>query len=70
MEMEIDFSLLNILTLVFITLKLCHIISWSWWFVFSPTLILFSITYLIFALIFLFLTIEGFLKLKGKNNDI
>ncbi len=25
------------LTLIFITLKLCHQIDWSWWLVLSPT---------------------------------
>jgi len=26
------------LVLIFITLKLCHVINWSWWWVFSPWL--------------------------------
>ena len=30
---------LPLLTLVFITLKLCGVINWSWWWVLSPTLI-------------------------------
>lgn len=29
---------LNILTLIFITLKLTEFIDWSWWFVLAPTL--------------------------------
>ncbi len=26
----------GLLTIVFITLKLCHVIDWSWWWVLSP----------------------------------
>lgn len=29
----------GLLTVVFITLKLCHVIDWSWWWVLSPILI-------------------------------
>ncbi len=29
-------SFLGLLTVVFITLKLCGIITWSWWWVLSP----------------------------------
>ncbi len=29
---------LNVLTLIFITLKLTEFIDWSWWFVLAPTL--------------------------------
>lgn len=39
-----DFS--TLLTLIFITLKLCNVIDWSWWWVLSP----FLISYLIWAI--------------------
>ncbi len=29
----------GVLTLIFIVLKLTHVIAWSWWWVLSPTLI-------------------------------
>ena len=29
-------SFLGLLTVVFITLKLCGVITWSWWWVLSP----------------------------------
>jgi hypothetical protein len=29
----------GLLTIVFITLKLCNVIAWSWWWVLSPILI-------------------------------
>jgi hypothetical protein len=33
----------GLLTIVFIVLKLTHVISWSWWWVFSPPLFCVSI---------------------------
>jgi hypothetical protein len=42
---------LGILTLIFITLKLCDKIDWSWWYVLAPLWIPWSI--LIFPLMFL-----------------
>lgn len=32
-------SMLTLLTIVFIVLKLCHVIAWSWWWVLMPTLV-------------------------------
>ena len=29
-------GILGLLGLIFITLKLCHVIDWSWWFVLAP----------------------------------
>lgn len=34
----------GLLTLVFITLKLCKVITWSWWWVLSPLWISFGLT--------------------------
>lgn len=28
--------LCTILTIIFVVLKLCNVINWSWWFVFAP----------------------------------
>lgn len=39
------------LTILFIGLKLCHIIDWSWWWVLSPIWISFVITIVIIALV-------------------
>lgn len=43
----------GLLTIVFITLKLCHVINWSWWFVLLPTLLPFGLIalVLIFAIL-------------------
>lgn len=34
---------LDLVTIVFIVLKLCKVIDWSWWWVFSPIWIPFAI---------------------------
>lgn len=42
-------GLTEILTIVFIILKLVHVINWSWWWVVSPELIGLFILFLTFA---------------------
>jgi hypothetical protein len=43
-----------ILTIVFVVLKLCDVITWSWWWVFSPIWITWSIVIVVVALIAIF----------------
>lgn len=43
--------LFNIITLIFITAKVFGFISWSWWLVFSPTLIVFGLLVLLLAIL-------------------
>lgn len=31
--------LFTLLTVLFVALKLCHVIDWSWWLVFTPTFV-------------------------------
>jgi hypothetical protein len=38
MKIKLDMGLPTILTIIFVTLKLCGVIAWSWWWVFSPIL--------------------------------
>lgn len=38
-NVTIGSSLAAVLTVVFITLKLCNVIDWSWWWVVSPMII-------------------------------
>lgn len=40
----------GLLTIVFITLKLCKVITWSWWLVLSPMLVGIAIVLLIIVL--------------------
>lgn len=41
----------GILQLIFITLKLCNVIDWSWWWVLAPTWITLSIVILLVSII-------------------
>lgn len=36
MKKETSFPIGGILLVLFITLKLCHVIDWSWWWVLAP----------------------------------
>lgn len=40
------------LTILFVGLKLCHQIDWSWWACFSPVIVCFIITLIIFLTAF------------------
>lgn len=40
----------SVLLLIFIVLKLTHVIHWSWWWVLSPLWIGFSVTLLVFII--------------------
>jgi hypothetical protein len=57
---RLDF--LPLLTLIFITLKLCKVINWSWWWVLSPLLIPISIVAILWAIV-------GFVKLMEKRGS-
>lgn len=41
----------GLLTVVFVTLKLCKVIDWSWWWVISPIWIFFLLYTVIFIII-------------------
>ena len=53
-------SFSSILTLIFIVLKLCGVINWSWWWVLSPIWISWLIIW----------GILGFMSLKDWLDDI
>jgi hypothetical protein len=68
MKFELNMGLSNILTIIFMILKLCHIINWSWWFVLAPTIIFFLAPFLVLGMIFLSLSIiELFEKFYFKK---
>jgi hypothetical protein len=48
------FGLDVILTIVFLVLKLCGVITWSWWWVLSPIWISWGIAILVVALFAIF----------------
>lgn len=43
-----------LLTVVFVTLKLCNVISWSWWWVISPVWIYAAIWLLLIIIVAIF----------------
>ena len=51
------FGAMGLLTLVFVIFKLCKVIAWSWWWVFSP-LIVFTAIYIIFVTIVFVLMVK------------
>lgn len=46
-------SLIGLLTIVFIVLRLCNVIQWSWWWVLAPTWI--PLLLFIFVLVIVFI---------------
>ena len=44
-----------LLTVVFVTLKLCNVINWSWWWVISPVLIYIAICLLLIIIVAIFI---------------
>lgn len=45
-------SLASVLTIVFVVLKLCGVIDWSWWWVLSPIWISLGLTLVIVIVVF------------------
>ena len=41
----------TVLTIIFVVLKLCNVIAWSWWWVLSPLWISWLLIFLIWAII-------------------
>ena len=61
----IRLNFLPLLTLIFITLKLCKVINWSWWWVLSPLLIPISIVLILWLLI----GFVEFMEKKGSDKE-
>lgn len=49
----------TVLFLIFLVLKLCNVIDWSWWWVTSPLWISAALTVLIFVGVFIYYFIEN-----------
>ena len=49
--MKITLGLCQLLTILFLALKLCHQITWSWWWVLSPLWAPFAISFVVMGLI-------------------
>lgn len=62
--MKVNFTLPGLpvlLTLIFMILKLCNVITWSWFWVFSPIIISFGLGIGLLLLALLIIAIFGFL---------
>lgn len=51
-----EITFLKALALIFITLKLCGVITWSWWWVLSPLWLIHAICLPIYLIICIILT--------------
>jgi hypothetical protein len=58
-EVSVNFPILGILGLIFITLKLTGYITWSWLWVLAPFWIPLGLALLIFLIVFLFAFFEN-----------
>lgn len=59
------FDISVLLTVVFVILKLCGVIAWSWWWIVSP--VVFAIGLFIIAVIILFML--GLILARKEDND-
>ena len=50
-----EISFLKLLTLIFITLKICKVIAWSWWWVLSPLWLVHAICLPIYLICVIFI---------------
>ena len=65
---DLSLTTLSLLTIVFITLKLTDVITWSWWWVLSPTIAEFAIyVAMIVSAIVTYLSAKR--KIKKSNPD-
>lgn len=65
--MKTELSLTTILTIIFVILKLCGVLSWSWWWVLSPLWGGFAIFIVVSVLILLFGCISATIEEKREN---
>ena len=56
----------GLLQLVFIVLKLCNVITWSWWAVLLPTIISVGLALVVILAIMLFIVLLPFGNKKGE----
>lgn len=56
----------GVLTLIFVVLKLVGVVSWSWWWVFSPILIDIGLCILILGIFFIYVAHTD--KKKGRKD--
>ena len=55
---KVGTSLLNLLVILFIALKLCGVITWSWWWVLSPIWMGLGLAAVLLTIGFVWITLE------------
>lgn len=65
--MKTELSLTTLLTIIFVILKLCGVLSWSWWWVLSPLWGSLAIFIIVSVLIWLFCCIAATIEEKREN---
>lgn len=67
MSVKINLGFCGLLTITFITLRLCNVIDWNWFWILSPLWI--PITFYIFLILFIFLSgyVASVLISFGRN---
>ena len=65
-------GLASVLTIIFVILKLVGVITWSWWWVFSPIFIDFGLTIIVLVIYVIYIVHDSkkydFASKKGKND--
>ena len=65
-------GLASVLTIIFVILKLVGVITWSWWWVFSPVLIDIGLTIIVLVIYVIYIVHDSkkydFTSKKGKND--
>ena len=59
-------SLCSALTLLFVGLKLCDKINWSWWWVLAPLWIPFALAFVLMGILGLIIVIEKIIRRVAK----
>lgn len=67
--MKFNVGLLNLLTIVFVVLKLVGVITWSWWLVLLPTIIWLDILVLFILFISFMMSLVNRLVEKSRGID-
>ncbi len=57
MKFELDFSFVNLITLIFFVLKEVGVLKWGWFWILSPTIFYIGIPISIFCFVFLMVLI-------------
>lgn len=66
-RMKTELSLTTLLTIIFVILKLCGVLTWSWWWVLSPLWGSLAIFIIVAVLVWLFGCIAVTIEKRREN---